>query len=131
MKKSLNFAAAAMLLGSTAVAPLAYAQDAANPATPATPTIESPAGTGVAPSTDTMAPAATDSMAATDTYLTEQSETQLSANKFIGQPVYNSAAESIGDVNDLIIEENGRHCRCCDRRRWRSSGSARRMWRFR
>lgn len=107
MKKSLNFAAAAMLLGSTAMAPLAYAQDATNPATPATPTIESPATTGVAPSTDTMAPAAADSMAATDSYLTEQSETQLSAKDFIGQPVYNSADESIGDINDLIIEEKG------------------------
>lgn len=103
MNKTINTFAAVLLLGSTAIAPFAYAQDAA---TPAAPTTEAPAATGVAPSTDTMAPAATTG-AMNDTYLTEQSTTQVSANDFIGQPVLNSANESIGDINDLIIEEQG------------------------
>ena len=118
MKKTLNAFAAAVLLGSTAIAPFAYAQDATAPAAgteaPAAGT-EAPA---VAPMTDS-APnaaattsadpaAANSSMAATtDTYLTEQSESQLSANNFIGQSVYTSGDESIGEINDLIIEEKG------------------------
>ena len=119
MKKTLNAFAAAVLLGSTAIAPLAYAQDATTPAAGT----EAPAATGtqapaVAPMTDsapnaaattsTDPAAANSSMAATtDTYLTEQSESQLSANNFIGQSVYTSGDESIGEINDLIIEEKG------------------------
>lgn len=117
MKKTLNAFAAAVLLGSTAIAPFAYAQDATAPAAgteaPAAGT-EAPA---VAPMTDT-APnaaattttdpaAANSSMAASsDTYLTEQSTTQISANNFIGQSVY-TGDDSIGEINDLIIEEKG------------------------
>ncbi|PPJ47612.1 photosystem reaction center subunit H [Rhizobium sp. KAs_5_22] len=108
MKKTLNAFAAAVLLGSTAIAPFAHAQDATAPAAgtqaPATGT-EAPA---VAPMTDT-APAATNSTmaATTDTYLTEQSASQISANNFIGQSVYTSGDDSIGEINDLIIEEKG------------------------
>ncbi|MCJ7996940.1 PRC-barrel domain-containing protein [Rhizobium cremeum] len=105
MKKTLNTLAAALLLGTTAVAPLAYAQDATTPA-PATPTAPAPDATGSAPSTNTMAP--TDSTAAaTGSYLTQQSTTQISANDFIGQSVYTSGNESIGDINDLILEDKG------------------------
>jgi sporulation protein YlmC with PRC-barrel domain len=39
--------------------------------------------------------------------LTEQAETQISANDYIGKPVYNAEDKSIGDVNDLIMEEDG------------------------
>lgn len=117
MKKTLNVFAAAVLLGSTAIAPFAYAQDATAPAAgtaaPAAGT-EAPA---VAPMTDTAPNAAatttTDpatansTMAAmNDTYLTEQSATQISANNFIGQSVY-TGEDSIGEINDLIIEEKG------------------------
>jgi len=49
----------------------------------------------------------TDMAAGPGSYLTEQSETQISANDYIGKPVYNSADESIGDVNDLILETEG------------------------
>lgn len=106
MNKSISTFAAVVLLGSTAIAPFAYAQDATAPAATTT---QAPAATGVAPSTDTMAPAVKtgETAAMNDTYLTEQSTTQVSANDFIGQPVYNSANESIGDINDLIIEEQG------------------------
>ncbi|MBW8299288.1 MAG: PRC-barrel domain-containing protein [Hydrogenophaga sp.] len=111
MKKTLNAFAAAVLLGSTAIAPFAYAQDATAPAAGT----EAPA---VAPMTDTAPNAAattpTDPAAAnstmaatTDTYLTEQSATQISANTFIGQSVYTSSDDSIGEINDLIIEEKG------------------------
>lgn len=117
MKKTLNAFAAAVLLGSTAIAPFAYAQDATAPAAgteaPAAGT-EAPA---VAPMTDTAPnaaattttdPAAANSTmaASSDTYLTEQSATQISANNFIGQSVY-AGDDSIGEVNDLIIEEKG------------------------
>lgn len=111
MKKTLNAFVTAVLLGSTAIAPFAYAQDATAPAAGT----EAPA---VAPMTDTAPNAAattpTDPAAAnstmaatTDTYLTEQSATQISANTFIGQSVYTSSDDSIGEINDLIIEEKG------------------------
>ncbi len=111
MKKSLNIAAAALLLGSSAMAPLAFAQDATTPAAPATPGMQTPAdpGTATEPTTKTM-PAPDTSAANTGTtgeYLTEQTETQVSANDFIGQPIYNTENDSIGDINDLIIEEKG------------------------
>lgn len=101
MKKTLNAFAAAVLLGSTAIAPFAYAQDATAPAAGT----EAPA---VAPMTDAAPAAANSTMAATtDTYLTEQSASQISANNFIGQSVYTSGDDSIGEINDLIIEEKG------------------------
>jgi sporulation protein YlmC with PRC-barrel domain len=40
-------------------------------------------------------------------YLTEQAESQVSANDFIGKGVYNADNKSIGEVNDLIFEEKG------------------------
>ncbi|RYB97050.1 PRC-barrel domain-containing protein [Ciceribacter ferrooxidans] len=111
MKKSLNIAAAALLLGSSAVAPLAFAQDATTPAAPASPGMQTPADPGATtePTTKTM-PAPDTSAAntgATGEYLTQQTDTQVSANEFIGQPIYNAENENIGDINDLIIEEKG------------------------
>lgn len=50
--------------------------------------------------------AASTSAAAQD-YLTQQTETQVSANDYIGQSIYNGEDKSIGNVNDLILEENG------------------------
>lgn len=113
MKKTLNIISAALLVSSTALASAAFAQTA-SPA-PATPGMDAPAattpnatGAQTAPGTNTVKPLANDSAAATGgAYLTEQSQTQMSANEYIGQPVYNGANESIGEINDLIIEDNG------------------------
>ena len=135
MTKTLTkFAAAAVLMASTAIAPaMAQTTTPAEPAAPAapadpamTPTDDSsttaPAAgstspdSAAAPATDAgstdnaAAPAddaSTDTAAASGSYLTEQAETQISANDYIGQPVHNANDESIGDINDLILEENG------------------------
>lgn len=91
----------------TDAAPAAPADDAA-PADPAMPADPAPAPDAAAPS-DAATPstdASTDA-AGGDTYLTEQSTTQVSANDYIGKTVYNSADESIGKVTDLIMEEDG------------------------
>jgi Uncharacterized conserved protein len=124
MKKTLStMAAAAVLMASTAIAPaMAQTSDPAapaapaSPAAPADPAVKPMDGAATAPaggatSTDSAAApeadASTDTAAASGSYLTEQSETQISANDYIGKPVYNAADESIGDVNDLILEEQG------------------------
>ncbi len=115
-----SVAAGAIFLGA-AIAPAAYAQDSTQPQT--APAMEAPAtapdsGTPAQPMDDmneaqtTTPPAAgetaTDTAAATpDTYLTEQAPTQISANTYIGQSVYNSADESIGSISDLIMEKDG------------------------
>lgn len=103
MSKILSTMAAAALMASTAIAP-AFAQTAA-PA-PAAPTEQSaPADPMVKPA----APAATsaDAGAASGTYLTEQAATQIAASDYMGKSIYNAEDKSIGDVNDLIMEENG------------------------
>lgn len=114
-----SVAAGAILLGA-AVAPAAFAQDTTQPAQPETQTqtMGQPATpdasadpakpmdnaqTTTAPSTD---PAMT-TTAMDKTYLTEQSADQVSANTYIGQSVYNAADESIGSINDLIMEKDG------------------------
>jgi sporulation protein YlmC with PRC-barrel domain len=71
--------------------------------TPATGTDTNTAQTPATPSEDTaQAPAA-----GGGDYLTAQSPEQISANTYIGQAVYNSADESIGDISDLILEKDG------------------------
>lgn len=112
-----SVAAGAIFLGA-AIAPAAFAQDTTQPAeTPAmepvtpgtTPDATKPmdtmdkAQTTTAPSADP----AMDTASADKTYLTEQADTQISANTYIGQSVYNSADESIGSINDLIMEKDG------------------------
>jgi len=109
MKKTLTLIATAALMGSTAFAPLAIAQDATQPA----PGTTAPASPNAAPATPVMptTPGATDTSAnagaASGSYLTEQAANQISANDFIGNSVYTSADESIGNVTNLILEENG------------------------
>jgi len=109
MKKTLTLIATAALMGSTAFAPLAIAQDATQPA----PGTTAPASPNAAPATPVMptTPGATDTSAnagaASGSYLTEQAASQISANDFIGNSVYTSADESIGNVTNLILEENG------------------------
>ncbi|MGV1917838.1 PRC-barrel domain-containing protein [uncultured Agrobacterium sp.] len=104
MKKTLTLIATAALMGSTAFAPLAIAQDA-NPPAAGTTAPASPNATPAMPAT----PGATtaDSGAASGSYLTEQAANQISANDYIGNSVYTSADESIGNVTNLILEENG------------------------
>lgn len=106
MKKTLStMAAAAILTASTAMAP-AFAQNPA-PSTPAPAQPSAPADPAPAPAPATPAAPSPDTAAASGGYLTEQSDSQISANDYIGKAVYNPNNESIGDVNDLIIEENG------------------------
>ncbi len=109
MKKTFStLAAAAVLMASTAAAPALAQTSTTNPATPAAPSAQ----------TDTMKPNATSGAttgtssastmgAASGDYLTMQSETQVSANDYIGKAIYNGENNSIGDVNDLILEQNG------------------------
>ena len=98
MRNALKIITAAAMLGSTAMAPLAMAQDA-NTTAPAAPAVTTPEAT----TTDSAAKP----MTTAGTYLTEQSADQVSANQFIGASVYNDKDESIGDINDLIITKEG------------------------
>jgi hypothetical protein len=124
-KKLLTSVAAGAIFLGAAIAPAAYAQDTTQPQpTPAQPseTMEQPpampdasadpampadkmdkAQTTTAPATDP----ATSTAAADKSYLTEQADDQISANTYIGQTVYNAADESIGSINDLIMEKSG------------------------
>lgn len=110
MKKTITTIAAAMLLGSTAMAPVAFAQDATG-----TTTTTPPAATEMAPATpdatggatSTMAPNTTADAAGSATYLTEQAENQISVNDFLGQAIYTADNQSIGDINDLLVQDDG------------------------
>ncbi|PYB77311.1 MULTISPECIES: PRC-barrel domain-containing protein [Rhizobium] len=110
MKKTLTTIAAAMLLGSTAMAPVAFAQDATG-----TTTTTPPAATEMAPATPdatggaatTMAPNTTADAAGSATYLTEQAENQISVNDFMGQAIYTADNQSIGNINDLLVQNDG------------------------
>jgi sporulation protein YlmC with PRC-barrel domain len=81
-----SVAAGALFAGIVAFAPFASAQDAAKPA---------PA-----------APMASEQSAAGG-YITEQGADQISANTYLGQSVYNSSDESIGEINDVIFSKDG------------------------
>jgi sporulation protein YlmC with PRC-barrel domain len=112
MNKSFKTLAAAVLLGSTAIAPLAIAQDAGTGATTTPPaatgdaTGTAPAGT-VAPDATTGATGTMGAATGNAMYLTEQAESQISVNDFMGQPIYTADNESIGDINDLLVEKDG------------------------
>lgn len=99
-------AATAIFATASICAPAAFAQSAAQPSTTA------PAATTTAPAATApaMTPAPSTTAAAdtkTGSYLTQQSPEQVSANTYIGQSVYNGGNESIGKVNDLIMEKQG------------------------
>lgn len=104
MAKKLTILVTAALMGTTAFAPLAIAQGTTQPA-PANPSAQTEPATPMAPA----APVTNDSAATTTggAYLTEQGETQVSANDYIGKAVYTAADESIGNVTNLIMEEDG------------------------
>ncbi|ENN88973.1 Putative PRC family protein [Rhizobium freirei PRF 81] len=77
------------------------------PATPGAAKPDSPA-----PQTKAQAPAPTKTPGATGTeqaggYLTTQSADQISARTYMGQSVYNGQNESIGSINDLILQKQG------------------------
>jgi sporulation protein YlmC with PRC-barrel domain len=106
MKKTLStMAAAAVLMASTAIAPV-FAQT--SPAAPAPAATTAPADPAAKPadSAATSAPAG-NTMASSGSYLTEQAQNQISVNDYVGKAVYNANNESIGDVNDLIFEDKG------------------------
>jgi sporulation protein YlmC with PRC-barrel domain len=122
-----------MLLGSTAMAPVAFAQDATGTTTtppaatgtaPVSPDanggatdMNSTSGTstttGAANTTDTTGAASTTAQSGTTgaagsaTYLTEQAENQISVNDFMGQAIYTADKQSIGDINDLLVQNDG------------------------
>jgi sporulation protein YlmC with PRC-barrel domain len=115
MNKSFKTFVAAALLGSTAIAPFAIAQDAGTGATttpPAatsgtdtmTPAPATPDASSGSMGTTAQAPAAS---SASGTYLTEQAENHISVNDFMGQAIYTSDNQSIGEINDLLVEDNG------------------------
>ncbi|PZM07749.1 PRC-barrel domain-containing protein [Rhizobium tubonense] len=94
-------AAGAIFATASVFAPAAFAQSATQPADNSAPAMKT------APATSATAPAATTNAAASGSYLTQQSPDQISANTYIGQSVYNGNNESIGEVNDLIMEKQG------------------------
>ena len=116
MTRKLLTTVAAGALFATAFVPAAFSQtqpatpDAtqtapADPAAPKMPDATAPVDGAAqapapAPSTDT-------AKAGMDTYLTEQSADQVSANSYIGQSVYNAENKSIGEVDDLIMKKDG------------------------
>lgn len=131
MNKSFKTLAAAVLLGSTAIAPFAIAQDAGTGATTTPPaasggamgtdgsgaagtgaggTVTPDATGGAAGTSGTMGTTAQDTTGAASgdgTYLTEQAENHISVNDFMGQAIYTADNQSIGEINDLLVEDNG------------------------
>ncbi|HCV73045.1 PRC-barrel domain-containing protein [Agrobacterium tumefaciens] len=108
MAKKLTILVTAALMGTTAFAPLAIAQGTTQPA-PANPSAQTEPATPPATPMAPAAPLANDSAAATTggAYITQQGETQISANDYIGKSVYTAADESIGNVTNLIMEKDG------------------------
>ena len=109
---------AASALFATAFAPATFSQT--QPATPGAPATQAAPADPAAPpkvpdatapmdnAAQAPAPAATaDTAQASGGYLTEQAADQISANTYIGQSVYTGQNESIGEVNDLIMKEDG------------------------
>ena len=68
-----------------------------------------PAEAAEAPKTDEAKPADTAAAAPADQpkFVTQQTDQEKLASKWIGQTVYNQADENVGDINDLVIGENG------------------------
>ena len=106
-------AAGAIFATASVCAPAAFAQSATQPSAtaPATtaPATAAPATNSMAPAKSMSAAPATTASADTKTgsYLTQQAQDQVSANTYIGQSVYNGSNESIGKVNDLIMQKQG------------------------
>lgn len=112
-----SVAASALFAGMTVAAPMTFAQESTQPQTMETQPLETPDATnedpaagsaetapaeGAEPTTDTAA-----APADAGGYLTEQADDQIASSTYVGQPVYNSADESIGSISDLIFEQEG------------------------
>jgi sporulation protein YlmC with PRC-barrel domain len=110
-----SVAAGAIFATASVLAPAAFAQNAAPAAgndTPSTTQTAPAANDAMKPaapagSAQSDAPAAGATTAQAGSYLTQQSPDQVSANTYIGQSVYNGNNESIGKVNDLIMQKQG------------------------
>jgi sporulation protein YlmC with PRC-barrel domain len=108
-------AAGALFATVSILSPAAFAQ-AQQPSTdnnapmtqtaPATPDATKP-NTTMQNDAQAPAPAPTTDTAQAGSYLTEQSADQISANTYIGQSVYNGQNESIGGIQDLIMQKQG------------------------
>lgn len=109
-----SVAAGAIFATASVLSPMAFAQQ--QPSTggsdaplsqtaPATPDATKP--DTAAPQTKAQAPAATTGTEQAGGYLTEQSADQISAKTYMGQSVYNGQNESIGSINDLILQKQG------------------------
>ena len=96
-----SVAAGAIFATASVLAPAAFAQSATQPSTTA------PAATQTTPATPNAMAPAENTQAAAGSYLTQQSPDQVSANTYIGQSVYNGSNQSIGKVNDLIMQKQG------------------------
>ncbi|OLP45907.1 photosystem reaction center subunit H [Rhizobium oryziradicis] len=109
MKKTLSIVATTILLGSTAVAPMAFAQNATTAKPAASDTMKSDTTTAPkAPmAAETKTPMATDTMASQEVYLTQQGTDQVAASNYIDQDVYTAGDKSIGKINDLIMQKDG------------------------
>jgi hypothetical protein len=119
MKTLMTAAAlAALIAASPALAEdMTKQPDAAAPQTQMAPDQNGASTTAPAPAaTDTMQPAGVDATKATDrvtdaqpspAYLNEQNEGQWLASKLIGTSVVNPAGESLGDINDVIVDGQG------------------------
>ena len=110
-------AAGAIFATASVLSPMAFAQ-AQQPSTgdnnapmtqtaPATPDTTKPATKMPQNDAQAPAPAPTTTTAQAGGYLTEQSADQISAKTYMGQSVYNGQNESIGSINDLVLQKQG------------------------
>jgi sporulation protein YlmC with PRC-barrel domain len=112
-------AAGAIFATASVLSPMAFAQ-AQQPSTgdnnntapmtqtaPATPDTTKPDAATPQNNAQAPAPAPTTNTAQAGGYLTEQSADQISAKTYMGQSVYNGQNESIGSINDLILQKQG------------------------
>ena len=87
-------------------APAAQPDAATNPDAAATPDTMKKDDSAAAPADQSKDQAAT-APAAGDKFLTEQASGEWLASSLIGASVYNSADESLGDINDVVFSEDG------------------------
>ncbi len=113
-----SVAAGAIFATASALSPMAFAQ-AQQPSNGGTGksnaplTQSAPAAPGAAkpdnsaPQKNAQAPAPATGSQSSGGYLTMQSADQISAKTYMGQSVYNGQNESIGSINDLILQKQG------------------------
>jgi len=110
-----SVAAGTLFAAASVLSPMAFAQSQ-QPSTggsnapltqsaPATPGAAKPDSS--MPQTKAQAPAAMTGTEQAGGYLTTQSADQISAKTYMGQSVYNGQNESIGSINDLILQKQG------------------------